>query len=429
MQAALPTPTREAVCWLRGLRELARAWVESASVPNATTRTGEYVDLTFAFALARIGAVPESEEYWRLASEHLTGLDEAHLILRQMFGYRIAQARQGQEHTGPLPNDILAALERMERLLLYVVDRRRKHSRLLEPDQRLNPYRGWGSRISDFERALAELTDLTDRNELASRVDKLLREVPKGTKGNENRARVLRAGLEAAPRVGEDFARRMLAQTIPAYDALPKAREMAALMDQATFLEKALFVVGHFRMLDFVSPLLERGRSFVGQQQTSSLRVVSWFSKQVIHLLTAMRLADDLDSFLGETSELILHGRSIDQLGSHGDDLIRLHALLCLAEGWYGFGWDTLAEPVTCRVWSLLLANTLPSREQTQLACGYIEALGKASMDVAGRRLEEVFGELKGIKDTYTTSSHFSVSQLDVVESVAFAAIEVCRRN
>jgi len=115
-------------------------------------------------------------------------------------------------------------LEDTERLLRYVVDRLRKHSRILEPDQRINPYRHWGARISEFEKALAELTDLTDRNELANRIDKLLNEVPKGAKGNDQRSRVLKAGLEAAPRIGDEFGRKLLDQTLPATTACPRPR-------------------------------------------------------------------------------------------------------------------------------------------------------------------------------------------------------------
>jgi hypothetical protein len=44
-------------------------------------------------------------------------------------------------------------------------------------------------------------------------------------------------------------------------------------------------------------------------------------------------------------------------------------------------------------------------------------------VDVVQKRLEEVFKSLKGIKDTYTTSTHFSVSQLDVVEAVVLAVV------
>ena len=45
----------------------------------------------------------------------------------------------------------LAFLDTVDRLARYVVDRFRKHSIVLEPEQRINPYRHWGARISDFD--------------------------------------------------------------------------------------------------------------------------------------------------------------------------------------------------------------------------------------------------------------------------------------
>jgi hypothetical protein len=57
-------------------------------------------------------------------------------------------------------------------------------------------------------------------------------------------------------------------------------------------------------------------------------------------------------------------------------------------------------------------------------AGGHVGAVGEAPVEVAQRRLEEVFKQLKGVKDTYTTSSHFSVSQPDVAEAVVLAVVE-----
>ena len=205
--------------WMTDLAGLAQDWIKEGGSPNATAQTPAYVDLVFAFGLARLGENDAARDLLTRAKTVLSSKDDAHSFLYGAFEHRVEQALDGKPHTGALPNDQLEYLEHMERLLRYVVDRLRKHSRILEPDQRINPYRHWSARISEFEKALAELTDLTDRNELAIRVEKLLREVPKGAKGNEQRARVLRAGLEAAPRVGEDFARKMLEQTVPAYDA------------------------------------------------------------------------------------------------------------------------------------------------------------------------------------------------------------------
>jgi hypothetical protein len=199
-------------------------------------------------------------------------------------------------------------------------------------------------------------------------------------------------------------------------------------MDRVALLEQALFVVGYFHLAAFLPPLLDRVRRLFRSQDVGGLHSHSYLLHQSIHTLTALRLGDELDSLLGEVAELVLGGKPIEHLeGGNSEDFARLDVLLSLAEGWYGFGWDRLAEPVIERVWSILAKGTLPPREQTMLAARYSSALAKAPSGTAQPRLEQIFEALKGIRDTYTTSSHFSVSQLDVVEAVAFAAVEVCR--
>jgi hypothetical protein len=298
---------------------------------------------------------------------------------------------------------------------------------VLEPDQRINPYRHWSGRISDFEKSLAELTDLTDRTEIANRIDKLLREVPKGPRGNEQRVRVLRAGLEAAPRVNEDFARRMLEQTIPAYDALPEAREMAAIMEQAAFLEKALFVAGHFGRMEAVHPLVTRfQRMLQAQQGAQVFQVLDTLAAQVFKGLRTLGMRDEIDQILGQMAELVLKGRELKQIDFKKEEQgpAALRSLLQVAGQWYYFGRDSQADPILQAARTVLLANDLPPRDQSQLACQYALAVGQAPVEVAQKRLEEIFRQFKGIRDTYTTSSHFNVSQLDVVEAVVLAAVE-----
>ena len=65
------------------------------------------------------------------------------------------------------------------------------------------PSRYWGGRISELDRTLAELTDLTDRDEIARRVNALLAQ-QRGQRARENTARILRAALNVAPRVGAE---------------------------------------------------------------------------------------------------------------------------------------------------------------------------------------------------------------------------------
>jgi hypothetical protein len=268
-------------------------------------------------------------------------------------------------------------------------------------------------------------------------VDKLLAEVPKGAKGAEPRARVVRAGLEAARWVGEEFALRMLDQAIPAYDALPEAKESSSstaagvgnpwlnqLMEQAAFLEKALFVAAHFGRVEHIHPLVARfQRMLQGQKGPHALQALDELAGQCFRGLRKLGMRDEIDQLLRQMADLVLEGQDVKvkefKKEAHGPAALR--TLLKVASGWYYFGRDSQAEPVLQVARTILMQGDLPAREQTQLAVSYVGAVGEAPVEVAQRRLEEVFRQLKGIKDTYTTSSHFSVSQLDVAEAVVLA--------
>jgi hypothetical protein len=414
--------------WLTDLADLAQDWIhEGANALHTTAQTPAYVDLIFAFGLARLGEGDAARQLLGRAQNVLGLKDDAHQFLLTAYKYRITQALEGKPHTGPLPAEQIEYLEHMERLQRYVVDRLRRHARILEPDQKIDPYRHWGARISDFDKALAELTDLTDRQDLVNRVQQLLKEVPKGARGNEARARVLRAGLEAAPRINEEFARQMLEQTIPAYDALPEARETAAVMDQAAFLEKALFTAAHFDRIEHIHPLVERFRRMLQSQRHNpqAVQALDSLAGQCFRGLRKLGMRDEIDQLLSLMAEVILGGQDLSAIDfkklPHGPAALR--ALLHVAAGWYYFGRDRQAEPVLQTVRSLLLQNELHPRDQTALACSYALTVGQAPVEVAQKRLEEIFRVLKGVKDTYTTSSHFSVSQLDVVEAVVLAVV------
>ena len=49
--------------------------------------------------------------------------------------------------------------------------------------------------------------------------------------------------------------------------------------------------------------------------------------------------------------------------------------------------------------------------------------MGQAPVEAAQKRLEELFHRLQGVNDTYTTGSHYSLSQLDVVEAVVLSVV------
>jgi hypothetical protein len=129
-------------------------------------------------------------------------------------------------------------------------------------------------------------------------------------------------------------------------------------------------------------------------------------------------MREQIDRLLTQMQNLVLHSKSLALL-----DVIGLRALLLVAAEWYFFGRDSQAEPVLQAARALLLKGDLAQRDQNALACAYAHTIGQAPVAIAQKRLEEVFTHLKGVKDTFTTSSHFSVAQLDLLEAVVLAVV------
>ena len=66
----------------------------------------------------------------------------------------------------------------------------------------------------------------------------------------------------------------------------------------------------------------------------------------------------------------------------------------------------------------LLLEGDLPPIDQTALACTYAVALAPVPVAMALPRLEELFQVLERVHDSFTVTSHYSLSRLRLVESV-----------
>jgi hypothetical protein len=409
--------------WMSELAELAQRWVSSG---HTSGQTSAYVDLIFAFGLAKLGEADVARARLASAKSALVGKEEGHQVLYSAFEYRIRQALDGKPHAGPLPTELMEYLEHLERLERYVVDCLRKHSQILEPDTRINPYRHWGARVNEFEKALAEVADLTSKEEVVARVEKLLREAPRGSKGAQQRLRVVQAGLEAAPRVGEEFARKMLEAALLTYDELPEARDVQELGMQAGLLEKALFVAGHFGRSESLHPLVTRLLAMIqAQKKGQPHQAMEPLAASTFRGLRKLGLRDEIDQVLRAMAELVLEGQEVKSIDFTKRDQgpAALRALLQVAGGWYFFGKDAQADAVLQVARQVLLTGSLPAREQTSLAAAYARAAGQAPVEMAQKRLEEVFKSVKGVRDTYTTSTHFMVSQLNVTEAAVLAVV------
>jgi hypothetical protein len=358
--------------------------------------------------------------------------DDAHPLLLQAFTYRVQQVLEGKPHRGPLPTDQIEYLEHMERQQRYVVDRLRDRSRILEPDQKLDPYRHWTARPTSLDGTLARLPDIADREQLADCLRRLVAEGGRKEQEPSERVRILSAALDQAPRVGEELSLSILQQVAPAFDALLPPPSPLDLERLAGLLERGLFVAAHFDRAEDVQALMGRFsqllQSHRGPQVARSLDALTG---QSFRGLRKLGLRAEIDRLLGEMTDLILKSYGQRALGdflalaASGDSdwQAALRTLLSVAAGWFYFGRDAQAEPVLTAARTALYRGNLHYRERTLLACRYVTTLGQAPVALAQEKLEELFHHLKGIRDPQTTNSHYSLSQLEVIEAVVWAVV------
>src|SRR5262249_11051442 len=165
--------------WMLNLCDQAQLWVlemkeSSREAITPAELTCGYIDLIFAFGLARLGEQDACRQLLQRAKKALDGQGEVALFLLQAYDYRVKQALDGKPHTGPLPPEQLESREARSaketapdgRTHRSAVDRLREPSRILEPHQEVNPYRHWYARSSDLDRELVALTDLNDKQQI-----------------------------------------------------------------------------------------------------------------------------------------------------------------------------------------------------------------------------------------------------------------------
>jgi hypothetical protein len=313
----------------------------------------------------------------------------------------------------------------------YMVDRLRQQSRVLEPAQKIEPYRHIYARMGGIEKDLAELPDITDRRELASRVEDLL----KTNKAHDVRARILRTGLDLAPRVGEDFALTLLSQVAPTSEGLGDPTDSQALLHQAGLLEKSLFAAAHFDRAEYVQALVARFQKLLATQRSpSAVEALESLAGQCFRGLRKVGMGDETDLLLRQMYGLILEIQGVKSLqelfGQPAAAAAKnptwpasLRTLLHVASGWLHIDQTKQAEQVLNAARTLLFANTLPNREQTPLARVYVTTLSQAAPELAQKRLEELFKSLDGIRDTFTTNNYYGLHQLTFIESVVLAVV------
>jgi cellulose synthase operon protein C len=426
--------------WLLALPERLHRWIDASSnvagpsrppaYPSADPRkTGAYADLLLAFGLARLGDARASRRLKERACEVLGDIDNVHSFLLAAFDHRIQQALDGKAVSGALPRDFFDLLPAPDgqdpgtdarlRLDRLKADRLRQKSRVLEPHEALNAYDRFLSHRKDpLGQALARLSDITDKAELERQVRAALDQAaPRRKKEKSERPRVLRAALAVAPRLGEEFALEILGQVEVARS------ETTDVEVQADLLEKALVLSAHFEQSDYVRLFVSRYHEFLKRDQAEIARHGEALAGQCFRGLRKYGLREEIEALMRELTEALTQGQPPEALRGRADWPALLRTLLHVAAGWFFFGKDKEALELLGEARAALYGGGLSREDTTQLACRYAGTLGQAPADVALQGIDEMLDRLEGVYDNFSTWTHFSLSQLQVVEAIVLGVV------
>jgi hypothetical protein len=441
------------------LREVARGWVgrclqdapsdgtQAPDVIDMARRwnggvgyTQAYADLTFAFGLARVGARDAAGTLIEEARAVLQGRDEAHSFLFDAYAYRIGQALAGQPHRGPLSADLqrrlcdLVAARRANRDVGgigadYVIDCQRTVSRILEPDQRISPYRHAVPSMNAVYRAAADLEDITDAGELTIAIRRLLAEPMTHTQQHACCPEVFSACLEQSARADAALARELLRQCPGVYDSCPDLGEWDAFSILARLLERGLHLAVFLGQRELLPAILNRVTRLV--RCTAAADCPEALGSLLGECLAASKWAHLREEFRGVLE--LLPAKVSEGRASAREAVLRgLRLQLAAARGWLYLGEEGRALPlleVARR--SLYQPSSLPvpraGRQGPEtvmlpgVACAYARAHGELSLARAKERFDELFNRLPPPLDTFTTLEYYRRHSLEIIESVVWA--------
>jgi hypothetical protein len=432
--------------WLAELSDRSRRWVLEKGQLNIgpMAKTQSYSDLLFAFGLARLGEIEACYRVRERAKAELSDAGAAHEFLLEAFDYRITQALAGKAHGGPLPMHMMEYLavlsETSGTMPVYLIDRMREISRILEPDQEIAAYRHAFRHADSLEQTLRGLPDILDSEEVGRKVRDLLKKHPPEKTPAKLREQILRGALDQAPRVGEEFAIEMVALAPAAFDALTSLRQADEFDNAAKLLARGMFVACHFDQPQYVQQLVDRFRKLLeSQQEAPSLHNMDKVGESVFRGLRKMGLQKEIDSLLQVLERVILKGQERQVLQNpewRAKNPVSLRSMLQVAANWYYAGKDRQADEViqTARAELFSAPKELvpkssdyvsvpEARQRTPLARAYAMALSQAPIKIAQFRFEELFEKLEGIRDVSTTSDYYSQMQIQIIESVVLAIV------
>ncbi|HVK09618.1 MAG TPA: hypothetical protein VM597_12660 [Gemmataceae bacterium] len=408
--------------WCRGRSSANGEWLAGDPVQRA------YVDLTFAFAFARLGEHQVARTILAETGEPRAELEPYRRWLWQAYQERVQRQLNGEPSASPLSAELRRGLGDLPRgpgnTQRTSCDRFLRFSRILEPFDRVDPYRSL-RQTDALGRALSDLGAFTaahrKRESTAEQLDTRFRQLFKGHSGPIDAVRILRLAVPMAVRVGESFALECVEKIRPTFGRLGKWLDVRDLTDRVELLESAVAVVAHFGRNVLVEGLMTGLHDLLA---TAKGEIAAWLiaatSGTGVRLLSRLGLKPAARELFEKMAAGLTGGKTVNQLlrtpGLNRG--VYLPALMRLAGGWFYFGEPAPATSALNVVRAELFEGTMSPEPRLRLAEAYAAAVGHAPNDDAIGRYVEMFDRLAAPMPDFDTGT---IYRLRVVEAVVLA--------
>jgi len=419
-------------------RETAWAWCNQwhSSDSDEKVILRVFVDLTVAASLARFGdtdtariLLDESTKRWEKHDWEVAG--PAHSWLYEAYAERVKQWCRGEPAHAPLPAGLrrdLGALEKKDR---ETAERYLQFSRVLEPFERIDPYRHSRPRPDALQENLDDISSLTPtanrkrRTETyADAVETKFRELMKAPHSPRNTLRILAEAFPVAARIGESFAldcHALLEKTLPKAD---RPLDVPDIARRVGLLETAAVTLAHFGRATLVGGLVDELRKMVRAQKGE---IAALFARATgggsYRFMARVGLQEQAKELLAETAFSFMGQQSVAEVMKRPalNRGVFVPAFAKLAAGWFYFGETDKAKDAVAVVREELFDPATRPDLKTELAAAYAVALGMAPRGFAVAHFDEMFHSLKLFRGTLSGFDMMAVQHLTVIESVALS--------
>ena len=427
-------------------------------------RSGAYLDLIFAYGFAKLNHIDLASKFQEEAlvalkpaiAEASETYDATHVLISKAYRLRIQEALEGKLIKAAFSAELLQIMEQFRddhdakeiQQAFYRFEKLRKESLLIDPFERIKPYRQVITAASELQTRLDRMYDIAEPEQLAQELKQLLlQECP--LLALEGQGALLRTCLELAPRLNVDVGELVL-QELRTF--LNQDLELSPLLF-SRLLDKGLQVSLHFGQSLFAEELVGKLEGLLTSTSFQHLlqAMLTWTGSSTTNQ-TTHQTQREFDLAL---EELIRHSLTVlKKLGLRNEMLRMLNLLasivkklhppqnstqylkvMCwIAGGWFVFGRDTESWTILDQARERLIVpygSEYMGRAdilRVPLLTAYIQTLGEAPIQTAMEHLHGLFVPdpndsssplgLPSLEEQTLVRSHYSLSHLQIAETI-----------